>query len=524
MEVPDGLTPKPIVSGDEKIFAFRASDGTPVQFTGAQLFAALLNLKTINDQAITGNGNISVASSETAASIIAKLSVNPSNNASIFPDAVLDPSQFNQPNSLGFIKHDETWLGNFIISTGNTGTWLRDLILSIGASQGWGSGTVPTKLTTPVLTLVSVTASSVEWSWTVIDHATSYILSLFINGNWSNAYAGSLTTFNQTGLAASTNYPYRILARGAGYQDSDNGTSSATTSAPITQLTPPVVVKGAVTSNSYANSWGAVANAGSYEVWRSISGGAYVKIATISELNYNNVGLSGGTYYTYYVKSVPTNTSLYSTSNASNVTTGTTSGSTVVTHYAQGAVALNLNSGISDRTVQETSSGSAQWVTATGQDANIVLPFQFKNTGDAFLVEFTGLANCKGSIRAADEYGFRSGVGLDYTPNTIAVYNGQSLFQYSADQMPVAGDLIGLGYYENQDDDSDANTAMIPCKFVKQSDGSYVPTILTVPAESDPDDDFGLHYVRDHFVSPRISDNTSVMSYPQIIGTTPYTP
>lgn len=55
---PDQAIPVVTPVGTEKIFAARASDGKIVYFTGSQLFAALLELKTVNGESLIGDGNI----------------------------------------------------------------------------------------------------------------------------------------------------------------------------------------------------------------------------------------------------------------------------------------------------------------------------------------------------------------------------------------------------------------------------------------------------------------------------------
>lgn len=57
---PDQAIPVVTPVGTEKIFAARASDGKIVYFTGSQLFAALLELKTINGESLIGEGNITI--------------------------------------------------------------------------------------------------------------------------------------------------------------------------------------------------------------------------------------------------------------------------------------------------------------------------------------------------------------------------------------------------------------------------------------------------------------------------------
>ncbi|SMC53361.1 phage tail protein [Pedobacter nyackensis] len=57
---PDNAEPVAVPDGTEKIFAARQSDGKIIYFTGTQLFASLLKLKTINNQSLIGTGNLTI--------------------------------------------------------------------------------------------------------------------------------------------------------------------------------------------------------------------------------------------------------------------------------------------------------------------------------------------------------------------------------------------------------------------------------------------------------------------------------
>lgn len=237
---PDQAIPVVTPVGTEKIFAARASDGKIVYFTGSQLFAALLELKTINNESIIGTGNITITGgggTMTGAQILAALGISTLSGANtgdqdlsgkadlidgkLDPaqaiDAKLAPEQFDQPVIEGVP-------GNIVVKE----SWLTNFIISVGSSQGWGS--LP-PLTAPVLSFGPSTSTQNVINWTAPANATGYVLQVLVDVTWTTIYTGPLLTYTHTGLTASTNYEYRIKATAPGYADSPYATGSKETGA-----------------------------------------------------------------------------------------------------------------------------------------------------------------------------------------------------------------------------------------------------------------------------------------------------
>jgi hypothetical protein len=105
-------------------------------------------------------------------------------------------------------------------------------------------GAMLTQLATPVLSASSLSASSIALSWTNVANESGYQLQRSPSGqnSWTTIAtpAANATSYNDTGLSASTTYDYRIKATGDNvtYSDSAYSTASATTSgaAPVTFL------------------------------------------------------------------------------------------------------------------------------------------------------------------------------------------------------------------------------------------------------------------------------------------------
>jgi hypothetical protein len=95
-----------------------------------------------------------------------------------------------------------------------------------------------TQLATPTLTATVAGSTQINLSWTNVANESSYKLEWSPNGTsgWTQiggTIAANTTTYNHTGLTASTHYYYRVSAIGDGvtYSDSNLGTDDDITSA-----------------------------------------------------------------------------------------------------------------------------------------------------------------------------------------------------------------------------------------------------------------------------------------------------
>ncbi|MGI8519613.1 MAG: DUF4082 domain-containing protein [Actinomycetota bacterium] len=168
------------------------------------------------------------------------------------------------------------------------------------------------------LTATAVSASRVDLSWSAVTEATGYRVERSTNATTWNPVAttaAGVTSYSDTGLAASTTYSYRVVATGDGGDSPSSPVASATTDAPP-DTTPPTAPSGLKAASAKAKvnlSWSASTDAGGsglaqYIVWRSTSGasGPFTSVATVvfTSTSYSDTTLSSKVSYWYRVTAV----------------------------------------------------------------------------------------------------------------------------------------------------------------------------------------------------------------------------
>jgi hypothetical protein len=94
-----------------------------------------------------------------------------------------------------------------------------------------------TQLATPTsFTATDVSDTQINLSWAAVTNATGYVVDRATNAGFTTGvtlaiYSSSGTSYNNTGLTATTQYFYRVRATAAGYTDSAYATANATTQA-----------------------------------------------------------------------------------------------------------------------------------------------------------------------------------------------------------------------------------------------------------------------------------------------------
>ena len=180
--------------------------------------------------------------------------------------------------------------------TSNTAYTLYVRTKNSGGNSEWTSLSATTAPAAPSGLSATATNTSLTLSWNAVTGATGYDVSL---GSSSPAVSASGTSHTFSDLSAGTTYRLDVRARnGSGFSDWTSLTASTTT-APAAPSAPS---KGAATDTTIALSWGAVADATSYEV-KIATAGADDKVEPVSSGASHTVNdLTADTEYTLSVR------------------------------------------------------------------------------------------------------------------------------------------------------------------------------------------------------------------------------
>ena len=186
-------------------------------------------------------------------------------------------------------------------ANGNSSEFAKNVAVPAGST----SVTAPAAPTG--LTATAASSSEIDLSWAASSGATSYKVERSPDqATWTEIATGvTSTTFQNTGLAASTTYYYRVRATNSAGDSPYSNTASATTAAPSVQppAAPTNLAATTVSFNKIDLSWAGAPGATSYKIERSTNGGAFVQIATgVAGTAYRDSGLSPNTTYTYRVR------------------------------------------------------------------------------------------------------------------------------------------------------------------------------------------------------------------------------
>jgi fibronectin type 3 domain-containing protein len=139
---------------------------------------------------------------------------------------------------------------------------------------------------------------------------TSYKVERSLDGStgWTQIATTSAdaTTYRSSGLAAATEYFYRVRASNAGGDSGYSNVASARTNADTTAPTVPTNVKASAGKGKATITWSASTDTGSglagYRVYRATaSTGPFSHVWTTPNLSFTDMPLVKGTTYWYYV-------------------------------------------------------------------------------------------------------------------------------------------------------------------------------------------------------------------------------
>lgn len=218
----------------------------------------------------------------------------------------------------------------------------------------------------------NITTGSATISWTAVSGATSYILQYRPTGatTWSTVSTAS-TTYNLTGLAASTTYQYQVQANCNETLGAFSAIANFTTSTPAPSCgTPSGLFTTNITSTSATLNWSAVSGATSYNIQYRPTGTSTWTTVSTAATTYNLTGLASSTTYEFQVQANCNGTlSAYSTNSAFTTSTDS-SGCGIPTGLSATGITQNsatlswaFVNGASSYNLQYRLVGSANWTT-----------------------------------------------------------------------------------------------------------------------------------------------------------------
>jgi chitodextrinase len=260
---------------------------------------------------------------------------------------------------------------------------------NLSAYSNTSSATTPaaadtTPPTAPTnLAATAASASQINLSWTASTDnvgVTGYLLERCSGAgctNFAQIATPTATTFNDTGLTASTSYSYRVRATdAAGNLSAYSNTSSATTpaAADTTPPTAPANLTATAASTTQINlSWTASTdNVGvtGYKVERCSGAGCtnFAQIATPTTTTFNDTGLTASTSYSYRVRAddAAGNNSAYSNT-ATTTTQAVSSGNISVTiSPKRGGLTLSQTMPFTATVTNDVASAGVTWTASSG--------------------------------------------------------------------------------------------------------------------------------------------------------------
>lgn len=157
------------------------------------------------------------------------------------------------------------------------------------------------------LTTSSITSTSASTSWTAVSGAASYSISrkLTSSSTWGTATSTTSTSYNHTGLTASTSYDVRVQTICSGGSSTYSQSTFTTSAAAAGCGAPTGVAASNVQYNAATCSWTAVSGATSYKYnFKKSSSSNWGSTYTATSPSVNLTGLSASTAYSFRVYAV----------------------------------------------------------------------------------------------------------------------------------------------------------------------------------------------------------------------------
>ena len=277
-------------------------------------------------------------------------------------------------------------LGNRSLSELSTEAVFALFLVFLLAGCNSGSYTPPPPDTTPPtapanLTATAASATQINLSWTAsADNVgvTSYKVERCSGAGCSNfaqIATPTTTTFNDTGLTASTAYSYRVRATDAANNLSTFSSTATTSTMAASDTTPPTaptnLTATAASSNQINLSWTASTdNVGvtGYRVERcsGASCSTFIQIATPATTTLNDTGLTASTSYSYRVRATDAANNLSGFSNTATASTLAAGPISVSLSPKRGGVVISQPLPLTAIVQNDVAAAGVTWTTTGG--------------------------------------------------------------------------------------------------------------------------------------------------------------
>jgi fibronectin type 3 domain-containing protein len=262
---------------------------------------------------------------------------------------------------------------------------------------------------TPTLSLTVVSSTTITVSWSASATATAYVV---YRQNPSTGQFASIamispptTSFNDTGLTASTTYFYQVSASNpVGASPNSTALSATTAAAPVV----PAGLSATPVSASAINlTWTAVSGATQYTIYRSTSsaGPFTTSVGTSTSASFSNTtGLSAGTTYYYQVAATV----------SGNLTGNSATASAKTWNYSTMYLRGTMNGW---GTTAMTNVGSDTWQVTVTLTASTAYQYKFEVGGQG-----SWSTNWGENSNPADGIGDASGSNINFTTGSGTHY------------------------------------------------------------------------------------------------------
>jgi chitodextrinase len=285
------------------------------------------------------------------------------------------------------------------------------------------------------LTATAASSSQINLAWTASTDnvgVTGYKVERCSGpgcANFAQIVTPTGTTFNDTGLAASTSYSYRVRANdAAGNNSSYSNTSSATTpaGANTTPPTAPTNLTATAASSSQINlDWTASTdNVGvtGYKVERCSGSGCanFAQIATPTGTTFNDTGLTASTSYSYRVRATDAAGNLSGYSNTATTSTSAAGNISVTISPRRGGITTAQSLPFTATVANDVGSAGVTWSTTGGTLTSQTLTGATFSSTTAGVFTITAKSNADNTQSAAATIGVTDLAGVSTYHNDLA--------------------------------------------------------------------------------------------------------